>query len=79
MLSNERFIYALLCSLYCVMKSDGNHIFGHVVLDSFNKGSRDEVNILNQIYKNKYVRITIMVFLILYNIVRKYLLTQQLH
>ena len=59
------------------MQSDGNSIFEHVVLDSFNKGSRDEVNILDQIYKKKYVRITIMVFIILYNIVRKYLLTQQ--
>ena len=59
------------------MQSDGNSIFGHVVLDSFNNGSRDEDNILYQIYKSKYVRIIIMMISILYDILRKCLLTQQ--
>ena len=59
------------------MQSDENSIFGHVLLDSFNKVSRDEVYILDQMYKNKYVLIIIMVILILYNIIRKCLITQQ--
>ena len=56
------------------MQSDGNSIFGHV---GFNKASRDEENILDQIYKSTYVRIIIMMILIPQNIVWKYLLTQQ--
>ena len=32
------------------MQSDGNSFCGDVVLDSFNKESRDEDNILDQIY-----------------------------
>ena len=36
---------------YSVMQSDGNSLLGNVVLDSFNKASRDEDNILGQIYK----------------------------
>ena len=42
------------------MQSDGNSFAGDVVLESFNKASQDEDNILDQIYKSKYVRIFIM-------------------
>ena len=35
---------------YSLMLSDGNRFFGDVVLDSFNKESRDEDIILDQIY-----------------------------
>ena len=48
------------------MQSDGNSICGDVVSDSFNKTPRDEENILDQIYKSKYVRIIIMMIFILY-------------
>ena len=58
-------------SIYSVMQSDGNSICGDVVSDSFNKTSRDEDNILVQIYKSKYVRIIITMNLILDNIIRK--------
>ena len=61
------------------MQSDGNRFCRHVVLDSFNKVSWDEDNILDQIYKSKYARIIFMMILILYNIIRNSLLTQQLH
>ena len=47
------------------MQSDGNSICGDVVLNSFNKASRDEDNILDKVYKSKYVRIFIMKILIL--------------
>ena len=57
------------------MQSDGNSISGDVVLDSFNRVFWDEYNILEQIYKSKYVRIIFI--LILYNIIQKCLLTQQ--
>ena len=53
------------------MQSDGNSFCGDVVLDSFNKASRDEDKILYQVYKSKYVRIYIMMILILFNIIRK--------
>ena len=43
---------------YSVMQSDGNSFCGDVVSDSFNKRFRDEDKILDQIYQNKYVRIT---------------------
>ena len=43
------------------MQSDGNSFCGDVVLDSFNNASRDEDNILDQIYASKYVRIIFMV------------------
>ena len=59
------------------MQSDGNGFGEDVVSDSFNKASRDEDNILDKIYKIKYVRIIIMMILIIYNIIRKRLLTQQ--
>ena len=36
-------------NIYTVMQSDGNTFYGDVVLDSFNKASRDEDNILDQI------------------------------
>ena len=61
------------------MQSDGNSFYRDVVLDSFNKVSWDEDNILDQIYKSKYARIIFMMILILYNIIRNSLLTQQLH
>ena len=64
-----------MCIYHTVIQSDGNSIFGHVVLDSFNKGFCDVDNILDQIYKSEYVRIIIMVILMLYNIIRKCLLT----
>ena len=63
--------------LYSVMQSDGNSFCGDVVLDSFNKTYRDEDNILDQIYKSKYVRIITMMILILYNIIRKSILRLQ--
>ena len=53
------------------MQSDGNSFCGDVVSDSFIKASRDEDNILKQIYEGKYARIIILVILILYNIIRK--------
>ena len=52
------------------MQSNGDSFCGDVVLNSFNKASRDEDNILDQVYKSKYVRIFIMMILILYNIIR---------
>ena len=55
------------------MQSDGNGFCGNVVLDSFNK---DEDNILDQMYKSKYVRIFIMMILIIFNIFRKCILRQ---
>ena len=56
---------------YSVMLSDGNSFCGDVVLNSFNKASRDEDYNLDKVYKSKYVRILIMMILILYNIIRK--------
>ena len=64
-------------SNYSVMQSDGKGFGGDVVSDSFNKTSRDEDNILYNIYKSKYVRITMMNILILYNIIQKWILTLQ--
>ena len=61
------------------MHSDGNSFCGDGVSYIFNKTSQDEDNILYQIYKSKYVRIIIMMILILYNFMRKYLLTLQNH
>ena len=58
------------------MQSDGNSFGWDVVSDSFNKAFRDEDNNLDQIFKSKYVLIMI---LILDNIIRKCILTQQLH
>ena len=58
-------------SSYSVMHSDGNSSCGDVVSDRFNKTNRDEDNILEQIYKSKYVCIIILTILILYNIIRK--------
>ena len=39
-----------IINIYSVMQSDGNNFYGDVVSDSFNKTSRDEDNILEQIY-----------------------------
>ena len=63
--------------LYRVMQSAGNSFCGYVGLDSFSNASLDEDNIFYQIYKSKYVRNIFIMILILYNILRKYLLTQQ--
>ena len=60
------------------MQSDGNSIAGDVVLDSFNRAFWDEYNILDQINKSKYVRIIFMMIIILYNIIQKLFLTQQI-
>ena len=46
------------------MQSDGNRFCGDVVMNSFNKASRDEENILDQVYKSKYIRIFIIMILI---------------
>ena len=59
------------------MQSDGNSFGGHVVLNSLKKASRDEENILDQVYESKYVRIFIIMILILYDIIRKCIQTQQ--
>ena len=53
------------------MQSDGNCFCGDVVSDSLNKTSRDEDNILDQIYKGKYVRIIIMMILIFITLYEK--------
>ena len=47
------------------MQSDRNSFCGDVVLDSFYKTPQDEDNILDQMYKSKYVRIILMMILIL--------------
>ena len=49
-----------MLTMYGVMQSDGNIFQGDVVSDSFHKASPDEDNILEQIYRSKYVRIVIM-------------------
>ena len=54
------------------MQSDGNSLFGDIVLESFIKVSLDEENILDQAFKKKYVRITSMMICILYNIIQKF-------
>ena len=72
--SSDELPLIIQCS---VMKSDGNIFGGDVVSDSFNKTSRYEDNILEQINKSEYVRIIIMMILILYNIIRKCILTLQ--
>ena len=70
--------YGVIIRRYCVMQQpDGNSFCGDVVSDSFNKTSRDEDEILDQIYESKYIRIIIMMILILYTIIRKCILTLQ--
>ena len=56
-----------------MMESDGNIFCGDVVSYSINKTSRDEDNLLYQIYKSKYVRNISMMILNLYNIENAYL------
>ena len=56
----------LLKSPYGVMQSEG--FDWDVVSDSFNKTLRDEENILDQVYKSKYVRIFIIMIWILHKI-----------
>ena len=54
------------------MQSDGN-IFGEdVVLDSFNKSSRDADNIFDQMCKSDCVRNIITIILIIYKIKNAY-------
>ena len=77
-IKHTRYAYSLyIDTLYSVMQSDGNRFCGDVVLNSFKKASRDEDNILDQVYKSKNVRISIMMILIRNNIIRKCKLTQQ--
>ena len=45
------FMAELLDLRYSVMQSDGNSYDGDVVLDSFNKASRDEDSIFDQKYE----------------------------
>ena len=59
------------------MQSDGNSFYGDVVSDSFNKISRDEDNILDQIYSSKYIRIIIMMILILQHLAKMHTNTIQ--
>ena len=59
------------------MQSNGNSFCRDVVLNSFNKAPRNEDNILDPVYKSKYVRSFIMMILILYDIIRESILTQQ--
>ena len=59
------------------MQSDWNSFCKDVVLENFNKKSLDKDSILDQICKSKYVCIIITIILILYNIIRKCILTQQ--
>ena len=52
--------YNFIDNTYSVMQSEGNSFFGDVVLDSFNKASREEdrqhfrPNILNEIFLDFY-------------------------
>ena len=50
------------------MQSDGSNFGGDVVSDSLKMTFREGVNILNQIYESKYVRIIIIMILVFYNI-----------
>ena len=54
-----------------VMQSEWNRFCGDVVLDSFYKASRNEDNIIDQLYKNKYAGTNIVKNFILDNILRK--------
>ena len=66
-------------SIYSVTQSYANSFLGDVVLDSFNNLSRDEDNILEKIYKSKYLQIFIMIILDFYIIIQKYILTLNYH
>ena len=50
------------------MRSDRNSFCGYVVLDSVNMASREEDSILDKIKKRKYFIMTILVFLLKYEI-----------
>ena len=63
------FVITLWILSYGVMQSYRNSFCRDVVLDSFNKASKVEDKILDQICKSKYVRIFIIIILILYNII----------
>ena len=60
-------VYSVMPASFC----------GDFVSDSFNKTSRDEDNILDQINKSKHFRFIGMMILIRYNIIRKCILTLQ--
>ena len=51
-----------------MMQSDGKFFCWDVILDTFNKASHDEDNILDQTFGSKSVRNTITMILILDNI-----------
>ena len=69
-MSYTKFISSLF--MYrAVIQLDGKSFCGDFVWDSFNKASRDEDNIVDQIYKSKYIRIIIIMISILYNIIKK--------
>ena len=61
------------------MQSDGNSFCGDVVSDNFNKASRDEDKIVDQVIKANMFRVFIIMnmMLVLYNIIRKCILTKQ--
>ena len=68
---SDRLHHTVKQNVHCtVMHPNWNSFWGDVVLGSFNKASRDEENILDQIYGSKYVWIFIMIifsiFLTLY-------------
>ena len=58
---------------FCFLHSSS----GEKSSESSNKTSWDKDNILDQIYESKYVRIIIMIFLILYNTIRKCIIALQ--
>ena len=60
-------------NIYSVTQSLSNSLLGDVVLDSFNNASRDEDNILDQIYKNQIC--SDIYYDDYHNIIRKYILT----
>ena len=62
---------------YIIMQSVGDSFGGDVVSDSFIKTFRDEDNNLDQINRSKYVRIISVMIVILYNNIRKCILTVQ--
>ena len=59
------------------MQADKNNFCGDVDLVSFKKASEDEDNTVDQIHKCDYVRIILIKILILYNMIKKCIHTQQ--
>ena len=60
---------------YSITRSYANSFWGYVVLETFNNVSRDEDNILDQIYIKQIVRIYIMMIFDFHNIIRQCILT----